>query len=240
MSFDYASIPPGYYFYAMTEGCGPQQFWHLQKFLRVLRAIPGECRDLLDIACASGSLTHLAATERPELAITGVDISRDQIEFANQKIAPLAPHSTFLCIEPGPLPFPDHAFDAVSTIELVEHLTPAQTRNLIREIRRVLRPGGIWIATTPNSASLWPLLEFALELHSPVKYSHQHVSKFTPSSIRQLASEHSLAVKELETFFFISPFLTWISRHLAGRVLRWESRLPLPGSLILLAARKAV
>lgn len=50
----------------------------------------------------------------------------------------------------GPLPFPDHAFDLVWVAEVIEHV-----RNIgpfIAELRRITKPGGRMILTTPNSA----------------------------------------------------------------------------------------
>ena len=50
------------------------------------------------------------------------------------------------------LPFPNDCFDAVVSIEGVEHLQ--QPGHFIRECNRVLRPGGVLIVTAPNISSL--------------------------------------------------------------------------------------
>jgi SAM-dependent methyltransferase len=50
------------------------------------------------------------------------------------------------------LPYPDESFDAVTGTELVEHLQ--DYRAIIREIHRVLRPGGICVLSTPNVLNL--------------------------------------------------------------------------------------
>lgn len=47
-----------------------------------------------------------------------------------------------------PLDFPDESFDCVATFQVIEHI--AKDRELIREIVRVLRPGGRLIVSTPN------------------------------------------------------------------------------------------
>jgi ubiquinone/menaquinone biosynthesis C-methylase UbiE len=56
------------------------------------------------------------------------------------------------------LPYPDAAFDIVTATELLEHLE--DYRQILREISRVLRPGGVCILSTPN----------VLNINSRVRY----------------------------------------------------------------------
>lgn len=238
MSFDYNSIPPGYYFGAMLKGKPPQRFWHEEKFREVIDSIPQDIDVVLDIGCAAGSLTYLAASLRPNLHITGVDVSSAQIDFANSTIAPMAKNATFLSISPDRLPFPDSSFQAVTCVELIEHLNNSENARLMAEVFRVLRPGGNWIVTTPNYHSLWPLLELALNLWSPVKYNEQHLTRFHKRSLRLHLENAGWKVELLRTFFVLSPFLAWISQGIAGRLHSLEKRLALPGSLLLAKVRK--
>ncbi len=52
-----------------------------------------------------------------------------------------------------PLPFPDQHFDVVTMLAVIEHLTEVDAASLLLEIRRVLKPGGFFIATTPSAAA---------------------------------------------------------------------------------------
>lgn len=47
------------------------------------------------------------------------------------------------------LPFDDDAFDIVTMLAVFEHIEPPILRQTLREIRRVLRPGGLYVLTTP-------------------------------------------------------------------------------------------
>jgi len=48
------------------------------------------------------------------------------------------------------LTFPDGSFDVVYTAQFVEHLMPQEAAMVLREIRRVLKPGGVLRIVTPD------------------------------------------------------------------------------------------
>jgi SAM-dependent methyltransferase len=49
----------------------------------------------------------------------------------------------------SPLPFEDSFFEAVTMLAVFEHLEVPTLRRLLQEVRRVLRPGGLYVVTTP-------------------------------------------------------------------------------------------
>ena len=57
-----------------------------------------------------------------------------------------------------PLPYPDASFDVVTATEVIEHLE--DFRRVVREIYRVLKPGGVCILSTPNILNLNSRLRF--------------------------------------------------------------------------------
>jgi 2-polyprenyl-3-methyl-5-hydroxy-6-metoxy-1,4-benzoquinol methylase len=98
---------------------------------------------VLDIGCATGAL--LAALAQRGWKTTGVEISTPQAEYARLK--------RNLDIKTRPLEenhFPDNSFTVVLASHLIEHLNdPA---SFIREVYRILEPGGHFFITTPNIA----------------------------------------------------------------------------------------
>jgi SAM-dependent methyltransferase len=56
------------------------------------------------------------------------------------------------------LPFPDNSFDFISTSEIIEHLEKNYLGRIFCEFKRILRPGGIIILTTPNKFSMAGIL----------------------------------------------------------------------------------
>src|SRR5439155_3627047 len=99
--------------------------------------VGGPNRRVLDLGCRYGALTR-AYAEGNE--VTGVDVDRDAlVEAAKLGI------ETRWADADEPLPFADASFDVVVAGELLEHVRdPA---GLVAEARRVLAPGGRFVAS---------------------------------------------------------------------------------------------
>jgi SAM-dependent methyltransferase len=95
---------------------------------------------LLDVGCGAGSLVMAAiqAGWRAE----GIEISQPAVDFLRQKDLPIF-HGELAMAR-----FPDNSFDVVTASELLEHLP--EPLKLLGEIARILRPGGLFWATTPH------------------------------------------------------------------------------------------
>ena len=103
---------------------------------------PGGLR-MLDLTCGAGSFSA-------RLANLGVDVTPMDIEAVTPFYADAG--KRVLGDANLALPFPDGAFDAVVTIEGIEHLeNPAF---FMRECARVTKPGGMVFLSTPNVDSL--------------------------------------------------------------------------------------
>lgn len=109
-----------------------------------IMALAGEVagRRILDAGCGSGSLA--AALRERGAIMTGVDKSTGLLALARARLGPGVPlHAADLG---APLPFPDAAFDDV-VASLVLHYLRDWAATL-RELRRVLQPGGRLIIST--------------------------------------------------------------------------------------------
>jgi imidazolonepropionase-like amidohydrolase len=76
--------------------------------------------------------------------VTGVDISRRQIELARANV----PSATFIQADVSALRFPDATFDAVVSFHMLGHLPRDEHGPLYRSIASWLRPGGLFVAST--------------------------------------------------------------------------------------------
>jgi SAM-dependent methyltransferase len=106
------------------------------------RAEPGR---LLDIGCATGNF--MAAMRDHGWQVTGVELSREAAAYAREKLG-LDVHTGML--EEQTLP--DGAFDVVTMWDVLEHVL--DPRVTLAGVRRLLRPGGLFVASVPNPASL--------------------------------------------------------------------------------------
>jgi SAM-dependent methyltransferase len=80
----------------------------------------------------------------------GIDLRAEPYEEGNIKIQQVE-------FDEKPLPFADSSFDCVSLLATLEHMN--RRVELLEEIRRVLKPGGVLIITVPTWAAK-PILEF--------------------------------------------------------------------------------
>jgi SAM-dependent methyltransferase len=103
---------------------------------------PGE--RVLDLGCATGAVSHFLSGLDCETV--GVDAEPRALERARR----LFPELQFQLANVARLPFDDGAFDKAVAADVVEHLDDETFRAMLRETRRVLRPGGTLSIYTPN------------------------------------------------------------------------------------------
>ncbi len=101
---------------------------------------------ILDIACGSGYGSKLIA-DLESVEIWGGDINREVIELAQNKYQ-TTKNLLFKIMEADNLLFEDNFFDIVVSFETIEHI--GNYKGFVNEIKRVLKPGGKLILSTPN------------------------------------------------------------------------------------------
>lgn len=104
-----------------------------------------EGKEVLDIACGEGYGSALLA--RSASSVIGVDIAAEAINHAIEKYSGLA-GLAFRQGDAANIPLPDDSVDVVVSFETIEHHD--RHAEMLREIRRVLRPDGLLVISSPN------------------------------------------------------------------------------------------
>ena len=154
----------------------PPHFELRRRFLRE-HVRPGD--HALDLGCGDGRFTGL-------LAEAGAHpVGADVAEAALRRARAAHPEIDFvLAPVDGQLPLEDGSFEVVWASEVIEHV--ADTARWLSEVRRVLRPRGRLLLTTPNHPRLGILIG-GLERYADPLSDHLHL--YTRKSLRQLLEE---------------------------------------------------
>jgi SAM-dependent methyltransferase len=112
----------------------------------VLRDFTGQAV-VLDVGCGDGSALAVAARHNPGHRFAGIDWSADALRRARELGLVVLRGG----VDAPGLPVADGAADVVIMSELIEHLVDPD--GAVAEIRRVLRPGGSLLLSTPNLAA---------------------------------------------------------------------------------------
>lgn len=159
MLFDWAV--PVYDWYCRKLGIGPS-FRNMT--LQHAGVRPGE--RVLDVGCGTGVLTRLAAKAvGPGGSVIGIDPGPRMIGVARKNAAVENSRAAFRLAAIEELPFEDNSFDCVLSSFMIHHLPPELKIKGLKEVHRVLKPGGRLLAVDIGRPSnhtwwiiIWPLL----------------------------------------------------------------------------------
>jgi ubiquinone/menaquinone biosynthesis C-methylase UbiE len=121
----------------------------------VLRSVgDSKGKKVLDLGCGDGALSYWLA--RAGAQVTGVDNEPLGIQLAKENLHSVGKDSqcTFVVASAYELPFPDQSFDFVVSSEVIEHVQHPE--KMVAEARRVLKPGGKFVLTTPYRLTEFP------------------------------------------------------------------------------------
>ena len=114
---------------------------------RLLANVDLKGKRVLDIGCGAGGIDILLARQYGAAYVTGIDVEDTVLARARMLVedAGLGDRIGLAKVAPGPLPFPPGTFDIVFSKDSIVHIPDKHA--LMREIFRVLKPGGWFVAS---------------------------------------------------------------------------------------------
>lgn len=138
---------------------------------------------VLDIACGDGYGCRILAGNAG--TVVGMDINEPLIA-ANQQSNQAANISYEVgdCLA---LSLPDGAVSGATAMELIEHLPIDQVDRFVSEVRRVVRPGGSFVCSTPQNS------------HGDIPVVPWHIKEYSVAELRAILERHFAQVKILSS-----------------------------------------
>jgi ubiquinone/menaquinone biosynthesis C-methylase UbiE len=134
-------------------------------------AVPGgRLGRVLDVGCGTGALLDDLTPRAAE--VWGVDIAEEALAFCRAR-----GHENLVRADATHLDFPDQRFDVITAIGVIEHLE--DDRAFLREMRRLLVPGGSLILLTSSFPFLWSVHDVA----------NEHRKRYYLTELRGLTAE---------------------------------------------------
>jgi len=171
---------------------GPIEYEHLHRFAVCRELTRGKV--VLDIASGAGigSAIFAQTAER----VVGIDIDRASIEAARARFAAIS-NLTFTVGSCSAIPARDASFDVVISLETIEHI--GEQEQFLSEVRRVLKPDGVFVVSTPDRRVYSVLPNFKNPFH---------VKELEPDEFRALLAAFFPAVEIYGQRLGTASFLT--------------------------------
>ncbi len=148
------------------------------------------CPQILDLGCGQGHITKKIHEAVPSAELTGLDYSISSIEYAHEHFSGIdfAVGDAYAC------PYTNEFFDVVVCNNLWEHVPDPLF--LLSRIKRILKPEGYVIISTPSRYRLDNLLRILKG--KPVSFmSHHHVTEYTVGQVVEQFAYGGFQVKKI-------------------------------------------
>lgn len=166
---------------------------------------------ILDFGAGIGNTIEFLLDYFPDSSIMGIDVSGESIDLARERL----PASVGLLKFDGKkTPFPEGSFDVVLAACVLHHVNLDEHMELMREIMRVLRPGGLFVVfehnpmnpITVKTVDACPLDEDAVLLKASYVKNALLRSGYQDPEVEYIVFFPAF----LKSFRFFEPWLRWL------------------------------
>lgn len=211
MSMDNSTKPVAEYYEAFHRERNKKGTVHLPEKTKYISDHIGIGKYVLDLSCRYGDLTaNFVKGNR----VVGTDVDRNALQICEKEIG----IPVFFQDLNTPLQFKSEEFDAVVLSEVLEHLPyPDFT---LKEIHRVLKPGGIFLGSVPNGTRLRNRIRFLLS--GVVEHDPTHLHYYSGGSLRKRLSSF---FNSIDLLFLDSKYL-WLSENMFANYIVFSAQKP--------------
>lgn len=151
---------------------------------------------------ARGRVVDVGSADGP--SASWIDELADRISV---DLDPRGLHPGGICASGDRLPLPDASADGVAAFDVIEHFQDEDT--IVRELTRILRPGGVLLASVPACQWAW----------SRFDVNAGHYRRYTRRRFRALLRSHGFEIRRA-TYAFGGTFPLFAADRLRARILR--------------------
>ena len=204
----------------VTKFAAPERKWQERDRDILALARPAPDKTVLDLGSALGDVCFLLAPHVKEAI--GIDASPRAVAIADDRRRERGfANVRFIESDVADLAeLAESSVDVAGAFDLLEHVDDETVRRMLSALRRVLKPGGVFVAYTPNREHYVERLKAANLI---LKQFPEHIAVRRPREIRRLLEEEGWRVRSLRYSPAPFPGVRWIERAL------W--RLPVVGPL---------
>jgi ubiquinone/menaquinone biosynthesis C-methylase UbiE len=167
---------------------------------RVLAARGARQARLIDLACGTGRFLREVKSNYPTLKVTALDLSPFYVDAARRALAPWS-RTTFVEAPAEAVPLADESFDVATAIFLFHELPKATRTQVMREMARLLKPGGA--AVLVDSIQLGDVPDYdALVEYFPLAFHEPYYAEYARADIVAGFAEAGLALEESRVAYF--------------------------------------
>lgn len=143
------NLPPAYLMRRVAGNDDPAAWREVgeRAAARLMKAA-GPGQSVLDWGCGAGRVASVIAAGWPDAELHGCDIDAEAVAWCQANV----PGQFITCPLYPPLDYPDASFDAIFAVSVMTHLRRHVQRKWLKELARMLRPGGLLLATVHGQA----------------------------------------------------------------------------------------
>ena len=191
-SFALPGLKPAFFTRAKAE--------HIRSTIQRLLG-PTTSRSILDVGCGIGTIDAYLAPYFNKIA--AIDIAGELLASARINVAGV----DFREYDGVTIPFSDHFFDAVFAVCVFHHLPPDQQMFMLKEMKRVVRPGGTVAIYEHN-----PMNPLTRRTVANCEFD-EHIDLVKPRLLRKLYAKCGLKVA-FQAYILFFPFRNSLLRRL--------------------------